>query len=211
MFLQDVLSILPFDTWFCVFVVAMLPLLELRTAIPLGLSITVFKDNVLTLWQSCLFAFLGVCLATFVVLLGLKLFLKILNKNNKFNKLYKKFNIWLDAKFFKYKNHLNFNKKANLKKWDVLFWFTAIPIPFSGAYSAALLSVFLNANFKLAFSAIVLGNLLSTILIALLCTVFYDFVDLFLIVFIIIAVLMVFYYLVAFIIKKITSKKHINV
>ena len=210
MFLQDVLSILPFDTWFCVFVVAMLPLLELRTAIPLGLSITIFKDNVLTLWQSCLFAFLGVCLATFVVLLGLKLFLKILNKNNKFNKLYKKFNIWLDAKFFKYKDSQN-TKKSNFKKWWLLFWFTAIPLPLSGTYSAALLSVFLNANFKLAFSAIVLGNLLSTILIALLCTVFYDFVDLFLIVFVIIAVLMVFYYLVAFIIKKITSKKHINV
>ena len=209
MFLQDFLNVLPLGTWLCVMLVAMLPLFELKTAIPLGVSVAVFKNNVLTLWQSCLFAFLGVCLATLFILLLLKLFLKILNKNNKFKNVYKKLNLWLNAKFFKYKDSQN-AKKSSFKKWWLLFWFTAIPLPLSGTYSAALLSVFLNTSFKLSFSAITLGNLLSTIFIALLCTVFYDFVDLFLIVFVIIAILIIVYYVFYFLLKELASKKQTN-
>ena len=82
----------------------------------------------------------------------LKLFIKLASKSKKFNTMHKKLDLWLNKKFFKYKN--SDNNLVMRKKWFLLMLFTAVPLPFSGVWSACLLATFLNMNFFGGFLAI---------------------------------------------------------
>ena len=170
------ISFLPTDqSWLCVFVVAMLPMFEIHGAIPFGLSGALWGNGVLPLWQVCLLSFLGATILALVVLLILKLVLRIISTNKKFKKQYKRFQAWLDKKFFKYSMK---NSNTKTKKWWTLMLFTAVPLPFSGVWTSCLLSIFMDLKFFASFGAIVVGNVITTMVVSLFCTVFASFVDL---------------------------------
>lgn len=205
MFFENIISVLPKEfAWLCVMIVSMLPMLEIRSAIPFGLSGSVWGSDVLPMWQVCLFAFCGACLISIIVLLLLKLFVKLLSKSKRFEKGYKNFQNWLENKFFKFKQ-----TKNGMGKWWVLMLFTALPLPFSGVWTACLLCCFFNMKFWWGIFSITVGNLFSTILVSLFCTVFYQFVDLVFVVFVLIAIMIAVYCFMKFVFS-ISHKKRLN-
>ena len=207
MVVESVFSVLPTNlNWLCVLIASMLPMIEIRGAIPFGLSTSVWGEHVLSLWQVCLLSFCGATISAFLVLLVLKLVLKIANKNKRFDALRGRITIWLDSKFFNYKQK---GKQCITKKWFALMLFTGLPIPFSGGWSACLLALFLNMNYFSSLSAIVVGNLVATMLVSLFCTIFLDFVDLVFVVFVIITLMIIIYCFLSVLLRNL-SKKHVN-
>ena len=135
-----------------------------------------------------MFSFLGASIAAFLLLLIIKLISKIHKKSN--NKKLSKFDLWINEKFFKYK------KYVKTKKWFTLMLFTAVPLPFSGVWSAVLLSAFFKMRFWQSLSAIVVGNVFTALIVGVFCGMFADLTDYCLLAFLIVLALVLIFYLI---------------
>lgn len=135
-----------------VFFISMIPVLELRAAIPLGL--TTFD---LPVWQTVIAAILGnLAPIPFLILFGEK----VLDYFAKFEKIGKPFRFIIE----------HGEKKAK-KVVGALFigilLFVAIPLPGTGAWTGALIAITLRLKVKEAFPAIGLGVLCAAVIMTL--------------------------------------------
>ena len=126
-----------------VFALSMVPVIELRGAIPMGVGMG------LDLWLVFLLAMLGNMLPVpFLILFGGKV-LRYFASFEKFGKPFRKI------------LEIGEKKVAKLKK--TLFWglftFVAIPLPGTGAWTGALISITLGLDMKRAVPPIMLGVL----------------------------------------------------
>lgn len=124
-----------------VFALSMVPVIELRGAIPMGVAMG------LDMWLCYLAAVLGNLLPVpFLVLFG-GYVLRWLAKFPKFGKPFRKI--------------LEIGEKKVSKLNKTLFWglftFVAIPLPGTGAWTGALVAITLSLNLKKAFPPIALG------------------------------------------------------
>lgn len=124
-----------------VFGLSMVPIIELRGAIPLGVAMD------LELWVLFLVAMFGNMLPIpFLVLFGGKV-LRYFASFEKFGKPFRKI--------------LELGEKKVAKMHKTLFWgllaFVAIPLPGTGAWTGALISITLGLDMKRAFPPIALG------------------------------------------------------
>jgi len=134
-----------------VFLVSLLPIVELRGAVPLGVFLG------LDPWTLFGLAVLGNMLPVpFIILLArpvVNFFLR--------TKLLRPLGNWLEQKVKK-----NREKVVKYEIWG-LFLFVAIPLPGTGAWSGALIAALLDIRMKYALPAIVLGVLIAGVLMTL--------------------------------------------
>ncbi len=131
-----------------VFLISMLPIIELRGAIPVGIALEL--DPVVTY----IIAIIGNILPVPFILLFITPFCNYLKKT----KLFRWFPEWLEKKVAK--NEAKVTKYKNIG----LFVFVAIPLPGTGAWTGALVASFIGYRFRDAFLAIS-GGVLSAGLI----------------------------------------------
>lgn len=152
--------------WLAVFILALLPITESRIAFSFAINETLLKENVMSPFLAILTCFLASIFLTLFLLVFFKGVCKILYKFKVCKKIIDKVNIIIE------------NKSKNLKnknfKYLMLFLFVLIPLPLTGIWSAALISEFLNLDFKKSLIAIVLGNLGSIVLIYIFSLFFKD-------------------------------------
>ena len=125
------------------FLMAMVPIIELRGAIPYGAGIAG-----LPIWQAALIAVLGNLLPVpFLVVFTRDVFALMRKKSDKLNSIV-----------------LRMERKADKNKDVVLryeFWglviLVAIPLPGTGAWTGALVAAMMDMQLKRAFPAIALG------------------------------------------------------
>ncbi len=133
--------------------VAMLPVVELRGAIPVGVSMG------LSPWVSMIVAVIGNLIPVpFIILFIRRIFEWMRTKSRKFEK-------------FVCKMEKKAESKAKLiYKYEILglFILVAIPLPGTGAWTGALVAAILNLRLKAAFMAIAGGVLVAGIIIMLL-------------------------------------------
>ena len=133
----------------------MLPIGELRVAIPVGM--TVYD---LPFWSAFLWSFIGNIIPIFFVIWGLDLLI------NKFavHRIYflNKFFNWLFERTRK-KHTKSFERWQNL----ALVIFVAIPLPGTGAWTGALIAYVFGIPLKRAFPLIGLGVLIAGIIVTL--------------------------------------------
>ena len=133
------------------FLVAMVPVVELRGAIPIGMGMG------LTLWQAFILSFIGNLVPVpFIILFVRKIFAWLRPKWPK-----------LDSFVSKLENKA-LSKEDLVKKYEAwaLFIFVAIPLPGTGAWTGALIAAMFNMRMKKAFPAIALGVLAAGIIIS---------------------------------------------
>lgn len=132
------------------FVVAMMPVLELRGAIPIGVSIG------LSHWLAMVVAIVGNCLpAPFIILFIRKIF-KYLREN-----------------FSKISNMLDKIERRARGKWEKvhayqfvgLMVIVAIPLPGTGAWTGALIAALMNMRLRNALPAIFTGVVIAGFLV----------------------------------------------
>ena len=131
---------------------AMLPVVELRGAIPLGLILG------FSLVKSAILGILGNIL---VVPLLLNIFVPALEFLEKTN-FCKKIVIWIKTRTIKKSSRL-------IEKYSLLglFLLVAIPVPTTGAWTGSVAAVLLGLGFREALLTIILGILSSGIIVSL--------------------------------------------
>ena len=138
---------------YAVILVGMLPIFELRGAIPLGfyLNLPILKTFIL--------AMIGNLIPVIPILFLLRPLSEALQKFF----LFKKFFDW----FFEYTR----KKSKVIEKYEALGLaiFVAIPLPMTGAWTGAVAASLFKIRFRYALLAITAGVLIAGILVTLLC------------------------------------------
>lgn len=133
-------------TYITTFLMACLPIVELKGAIPYGVA------NGLPLMTTFLIAYLGAALPVPFILLFLRPVMEWLKKSIG---PFRKFAHWLEQRSNK--------KGGKIQKYEypALFVFVAIPLPTTGVWTGALIATVLGLDFKKSLATILLGNLVA--------------------------------------------------
>ncbi len=137
----------------CVFFCSMIPIIELRGAIPMGAILG------LPWWQSYLLSVLGNMLPIPFILLFIKAVLKWMT-NSKI-KFFNKLAGWLNRKVEK-----NRDKIAKYSFWGVCF-FVAIPLPVTGAWTGSLVAAMIDMKFWKALLSCLFGVMIAGVVMTL--------------------------------------------
>lgn len=135
------------------FLISMVPVIELRGAIPYGVA------RGLTFWQAIPVAIVGNLVPVpFIIVFIRKIFAWLRTKS-----------AWLNGLVTKLENRA-LSKTDTVKKYAFwgLFLFVAIPLPGTGAWTGALIAAMLEMRVKEAFPAIAFGVLTAGAIITFL-------------------------------------------
>ena len=140
---------------FLVMLVAMLPVIELRGAIPIAASMEL--PEVLSL----IAAMIGNILPMPLIFIFAHTLLEKGSKSR--HKSIKKFCKWMVKKGHKASDKLETKNNASI--YVALFLFVGIPIPGTGAWTGTLAATFLDLDFKKTMIAVGFGTLLAGLII----------------------------------------------
>ena len=134
-------------------IVSMLPVIELRGAIPIGASLG------LPVWQAAVISMVGNILPTPFIIAFVRTVMDWLRGKSE---RARRFVAWLERK--------GTGKKADRVRqaefWGLLL-FVAIPLPGTGAWTGALIAALLNMRMRQALPPIVAGVLVAGLLVSL--------------------------------------------
>jgi uncharacterized membrane protein len=133
-----------------VIIIAMLPIFELRGALPVAINVLDFP------WYYALFlALIGNMLPVPFILLFLEGIIRVLGKVSHFRR------------FFDWLFERTRRRSQIIQKYERigLALFVAVPLPFTGAWTGAVAAVLLGFGFKHAMLAIGLGVLIAGVII----------------------------------------------
>lgn len=137
----------------CVFFCSILPVIELRGAIPMAFALG------LPWWQAYLISVLGNLLPVPFILLLINLVIKWMSSSKVtfFNKI---------ANFLLKKVEKNRERIEKYSFWG-LFLFVAIPLPMTGAWTGSLVAAVVGVKLLKAFLSVLLGVLLAGVIVTL--------------------------------------------
>jgi uncharacterized membrane protein len=133
------------------FLISMVPVIELRGAVPYGYS------NGLNIWVAVIISIIGNLLPVpFIIIFIRRIFALLRRISKKFDGLVTRLENRAD------------NKSDIVKKYSFwgLFLLVAIPLPGTGAWTGALVAAMLDMRLKRAMPAITLGVLAAGIVVA---------------------------------------------
>ncbi len=147
LFLKGLLKFLSIEL--TVMLTAALPIIELRGAIPVGISLG------LSPLHAAILSFIGSMIPVPFILFTIRPIFNYLKRTKTFKKLVYKI------------TDKSLNKSGRIQKYGAwgLLVFVAIPLPGTGVWSGSLAAALLNMRFKWAFPAIFIGNMIAGILI----------------------------------------------
>ncbi len=137
---------------FLTVIYSMLPITELRGTIPIAISVWKISPGI-----AFLLSVLGNTIPVFVLILGLN---KIVELSNKHSKIFAKI----------INSVLQRTRKKTYEKFEkygmfALFIFVAIPLPFTGAWTASIAAWLFGINLKNAFWPIFIGIIVAGIIV----------------------------------------------
>ncbi len=135
-----------------VMLVAALPIIELRGAIPVGISLGLSPIH------ATILSFIGSMIPVPFILFTIRPIFNYMKTTKTFKKLIHKL------------TDRSMNSSGKIQKygyWGLLL-FVAIPLPGTGVWSGSLAASLLDMRFKWAFPTIFIGNLIAGVLIMLL-------------------------------------------
>ena len=137
----------------CVFFCSMIPIIELRGAIPLGAALG------LPLWQSFLISAVGNMLPVPIILLFIKKVLEFMSKSRV--KFFNKIANWLYAKAEK--------NRSKIERYSFcgVALFVGIPLPMTGAWTGSLVAAIINMKFWKAVLSALIGVLMAAVIMSL--------------------------------------------
>lgn len=149
-FIKELLNFLSIEL--TVLLTAAMPIIELRGAIPVGMSLGMSPVH------ATVISFIGSMIPAPFILFTIRPIFNYLKKTKLFKKLVHKL------------TDRSINKSGNIQKYGAwgLLVFVAIPLPGTGVWSGSLIASLLDMRFKWAFPAILVGNLIAGILIMML-------------------------------------------
>lgn len=133
------------------FFISMLPIVELRGAIPVGAA------SGLPWYVNYLLCCIGNMLPVPIILFFVEYVLNFMKKIRHLDKIA----IWVEEKAEKYKGQV-----TKYATWGLLL-FVAVPLPGTGAWTGALVASFLKMKKKTAFFSVLGGVLIAGVIVSL--------------------------------------------
>ena len=158
-----------------VIIISMIPLIELKGAIPVGMT----EAFGLGLFETAVLAYLGSTVIVILIFFLLKPIFALLKKIKFFNLIVRKCEGLFINKAQKIAEKSDGNTESVAKRIMMisLFIFVAVPFPVTGVWTGTAIAVFLGLKFHEAVIPIALGNLVAGAIITLLTFFFAAFVD----------------------------------
>ncbi len=195
------------------FIISMIPIVELRGAIPFGAAEAMWGANALPVWLSFLISLAGSSLVCVILTF---LFLPIFNWIKK-TRAFKKLADWIENKISKNSQKINDNvknekneKRKNLIKWLGVFAFVAVPLPLTGVWTGTAIAVFIGMSKTATMSAVISGNLVAGLIIMAVSYLFADNTIIVLWIFLALIALFILFALCKKLFDKIKSKKQVD-
>ncbi len=149
--------------YFYIFLIAMVPLIELRGALPVAYGIHAANPDFNLLWSYVIIAIGNMLPVPFIYLFARKVL-----EWGKGKKYIGGFFTWCLQKGEKG------GKKLQAKAGKGLYWalvlFVGIPLPGTGAWTGTLAASFLDMGFKKSVIAVVGGVVLASVIVGVVCT-----------------------------------------
>ena len=192
------------------FIISMIPIVELRGAIPFGAATSFWGENALGLWASFGVSVLG---STLVCVILTFLFWPIFNWLKK-TKWFKKLADFIERKLNKNSKSIDEKTKGEkdtkkifwLKFWGV-FVFVAIPLPLTGVWTGTCLGLFLGLSKMHTMISVISGNVVAGLIMTLVSHFFADNTMIVLLAFLILVVVFVLYEVAKSLIQNHKNKK----
>lgn len=144
--------------WIAVVILAMMPIVEARLAVPMAMTCG-YKA-----WQSFFIGFLGSSLPAPLLLLVLIPFIKWLAKT----RLFRKLGETVYEKFQKKSESVDKNS-SDFKKMLGLFIFVAMPLPLTGVWTGCAVASIIGLKYHKALLSVVAGNAVACAILSVLC------------------------------------------
>ena len=135
------------------FVVSMLPVVELRGAIPVGAGLG------LPVWQAAAVSVVGNLLPVPFIIAFVRTVMDWLRQKSE---RMRQFVAWLESKA----TGKRADRVRQAEFWGLML-FVAVPLPGTGAWTGALIAALLNIRMRNALPAIILGVLVAALLVSL--------------------------------------------
>lgn len=186
------------------FFIALLPIVELRGAVPVAFTMG------LSWWQAFGLAYIGSSIVAPILLLLLKPVLELLKKVKFFNRFATAIESMFQDKAKSIAEKAGKSDSARKEEWIKIlgvFTFVALPIPLTGVWTGTAVAVFLGVKFWKALGAILLGNFTAGVIMTLLSVFCAKYLDTILMVFFILVILLLALFIAKVVIRMIKSKK----
>lgn len=207
---EFILKIFGDNAWLGIIIIAMIPVIELRGAIPFALS-SVWGASKLGWFEAYVYSVVGATLPALIIIPLLVPVFNFLKKTKLFKKVVELFEKKFTSKSEKIENDIqstNSNKNKEWKKFVGVMTFVAIPLPLTGAWTGSAVAAYLKMGFWQGVFAVLCGNIISGGVMTLLCLLLpQKAVDKVLYAFIILAAVLI---LAAVIVAILKSKKQKN-
>ena len=161
--------------WLGVLLIAMVPIIELRGAIPFALSVAFWGASVLTWWEALLVAVAGSTIPALVIIPALKPLFSWMKRTKGFKKLVNA----LERRFVRKSSRINaevanekVKRKILAKKFIGTMSFVAIPLPLTGAWTGSAVAAYLDMPWWLGALAVFAGNIISGGIMLCICLLF---------------------------------------
>lgn len=190
--------------------IAMIPIIELRGAIPFATNVDFWGKYTLNNWSAFGWSLLG---SSAVVPILALLFIPII-KWLKSTKLFGKLAMAVENRIKSKANNIDDTNEKNKifskqywKKVVGVFIFVAIPLPFTGVWTGTCIAVFLGLDYLTTCLSVVFGNIVAGILIALILEFFPWLNNWLFYIFLALILLVLLYEIIRYLIKKSKEKK----
>ena len=181
------------NVWLGVICIAIIPIIELRGAIPFALSAEIWGSNALDIYQAFFFSYIGSIIPAFLIILFLTPVFKWMKKikflkaiANFFEERFKRLGEKINKKSKnaqlgggeelteeqRAQKELMQKRKTARNKFIGVLLFAAIPLPLTGVWTSSAIAVFLDMKITHALSAVLIGNFICGIFISILCVIF---------------------------------------
>jgi len=190
-------------------IIAIVPLIELKGAIPFGMSESLWGTAHLNSWQAFLYAFLG----SIIVVPILALIFKPIYNYIKDKKFFKKIVHFFVGDIEKKSSEVDEKSqdKTKLKRlWLKILTvvlFVAFPVPLTGVWTGTCLAVLMGLNFWQTLLTVIIGNAICGLIVAFICLIFPQATTILLIVFLGLIVLALIIKIILHIIKNKKGEK----
>ncbi len=185
--------------------IAMVPIIELRGAIPFATNTGFWGANALSNWVAMGWSLLGSSLIVPIIAIVFVPVMNWLKKTKLFGKLALAIENRIKSKSEKIEGSEEKSKRFSKPWWKkvfAVFLFVAVPLPLTGVWTGTLVAVFIGLDYLTTCITVITGNVIAALLISLILQFFPALNDWLFYIFIVIVLLVVLYELIRFFISK---------
>ena len=196
---------------FATILISMFPIIELKGAIPIGMSVDYWGIYALNGVESLLFSLIGSSLVVPIIALVFKPILNWLKKT----RVFKSIGTFIDDKVKKHSEKLEgeADKTKSSKKTFIkclgVFGFVAVPLPLTGVWTGTCVAVAIGLNFWQTCVSAILGNIVAGLIIMFVCSIFPEITTILSIIFLAIVLCIFVWVIVQIIINTRKQKQNI--